>query len=283
MPAARPTRAAFPWGRLALYGAVHGALGALFLLAGPYAATAFPLDDAYIHHVYAEGVAFGEGFAYNPGAPANGATSPLWVLLLAPLRLLGLRGAALVLPTKLLGLALGALLALVADHLAAALGASPKARFAAGLLVAANPLVVYGAVSGMELPLASLLLLAALLALARRRLLAAGLALGAGILARPELTLAWLFVAGLEGRRRRAPPPTALWLPGALVWAVWMGRSLHVADAWLPTTFAAKHDAAGLAQWVDVPWAALIALGGPLAIVTLPLGVLAIRRWWRRP
>ena len=132
MPAARPTRAAFPWGRLALYGAVHGALGALFLLAGPYAATAFPLDDAYIHHVYAEGVAFGEGFAYNPGAPANGATSPLWVLLLAPLRLLGLRGAALVLPTKLLGLALGALLALVADHLAAALGASPKARFAAG-------------------------------------------------------------------------------------------------------------------------------------------------------
>ena len=77
-------------------GAVHGALGALFLLAGPYAATAFPLDDAYIHHVYAEGVAFGEGFAYNPGAPANGATSPLWVLLLAPLRLLGLRGAALV-------------------------------------------------------------------------------------------------------------------------------------------------------------------------------------------
>ena len=44
-----------------------------------------PLDDAWIHLVYARSLAAFEGFAYNPGALETGFASPLWVVLLAPL------------------------------------------------------------------------------------------------------------------------------------------------------------------------------------------------------
>src|SRR5690349_12263951 len=44
----------------------------------------FPLDDAWIHQVYARAFASGHGFEYNPGAQEAGATSPLWVIATAP-------------------------------------------------------------------------------------------------------------------------------------------------------------------------------------------------------
>jgi hypothetical protein len=47
-----------------------------------------PLDDAWIHIRFAMNLAGGEGFSFNPGEPYAGSTSPLWVLILAGLRLL---------------------------------------------------------------------------------------------------------------------------------------------------------------------------------------------------
>ncbi|OGP58400.1 MAG: hypothetical protein A2V67_02260 [Deltaproteobacteria bacterium RBG_13_61_14] len=41
------------------------------------------LDDTYIHMRFAENLLAGQGFAFNPGEPTPGTTSPLWVLLLA--------------------------------------------------------------------------------------------------------------------------------------------------------------------------------------------------------
>ena len=40
----------------------------------------FPLDDAWIHAVYAREVARNGTLAYNPGVPATGETAPLWAL-----------------------------------------------------------------------------------------------------------------------------------------------------------------------------------------------------------
>jgi hypothetical protein len=40
-------------------------------------------DDSYIHFQFAKNLLRGEGFAFNAGSPTYGATSPLWVLLLA--------------------------------------------------------------------------------------------------------------------------------------------------------------------------------------------------------
>jgi len=43
----------------------------------------FPLDDSWIHQVFARNLAAGNGFSFNPGQPIAGATAPLWTLLLA--------------------------------------------------------------------------------------------------------------------------------------------------------------------------------------------------------
>ncbi|MEZ4247837.1 MAG: hypothetical protein R3B99_06325 [Polyangiales bacterium] len=60
---------------------LHVGVLALF---GPSLGVSFPLDDAYTHQVYAEGLRYGDGLAYLPGVPAAG-TSPLWALVLAPI------------------------------------------------------------------------------------------------------------------------------------------------------------------------------------------------------
>ncbi len=43
----------------------------------------FPLDDAYIHFVYAQNLASGQGLCFNTGETSFGTSSPLWVILLA--------------------------------------------------------------------------------------------------------------------------------------------------------------------------------------------------------
>lgn len=43
----------------------------------------FPLDDAWIHQVYARNLVQRAEWAFNPGQPSAGATSPVWVALLA--------------------------------------------------------------------------------------------------------------------------------------------------------------------------------------------------------
>jgi hypothetical protein len=53
-----------------------------------YGFLGFPLDDAWIHQTYARNLALHHQFAYNPGTPSVGSTSPLWTLLLAPSYLL---------------------------------------------------------------------------------------------------------------------------------------------------------------------------------------------------
>ncbi|HEX2914243.1 MAG TPA: hypothetical protein VH186_25820 [Chloroflexia bacterium] len=46
--------------------------------------TGFPLDDAWIHQVFARNLALHGQFAYNLGQPVAGSTSPLWTFMLIP-------------------------------------------------------------------------------------------------------------------------------------------------------------------------------------------------------
>ncbi len=41
----------------------------------------FPLDDSWIHLVFARNIATGHGFSFNPDVPIAGATAPLWTLM----------------------------------------------------------------------------------------------------------------------------------------------------------------------------------------------------------
>lgn len=79
---------------------------------------AMPLDDSFIHFVYARRFAEGQPFTFSPGdGYSSGATSFAWPLLLTPFYLIGLRGLALVWAVWLLGTLLHAAVAVETKRL----------------------------------------------------------------------------------------------------------------------------------------------------------------------
>ena len=226
----------------------------------------FPLDDAWIHLHFARNLAEGAGFAYNPGRPVAGSTAPLWTLLLAA-------GAAGVGASVGLAKSLGVLCALGAALLtrraALAWGAPPAVAVVAGVaLLWAGP-IAWGALSGMEVTLAALLVAAALVAhAADRPWLTAALA-GLAVTARPEAALLVPFLAlsgSLTFRRL-----TAFVLVPAVIVAPMIAFSYATVGAPYPATAAAKVEG-GLIGWLS-------GLREPLAM-TLALRPGAFLREW---
>ncbi len=204
----------------------------------------FPLDDSWIHLQFARNLAEGAGFAYNPGTPVAGSTAPLWTLVLAA-------GAAVLGPSipMVLGVGIGATLgaAVVTRRAALAFEAPrPVALLAAVGLLWTGPMT-WGALSGMEVSLAALLVAAALLAHARSRLGWTALWGALAVVARPE---ALLLVPALACAR-------PLGLRRALVFGVATAAtvtpvvlfSLATAGAPFPATAAAKVEG-GLIGWL---------------------------------
>jgi 4-amino-4-deoxy-L-arabinose transferase-like glycosyltransferase len=133
---------------------------------------------------------------------------------------------------KLLGAALGALLAAFV-YLLAARATSERRAVVAGLLVAVHPgLVAYAALHMTEILSALLLVAAALVAGPKKRAAAAGLVLGLATLVRPQSILLAPLV-GLFGPRRFGPMLRAGAVATALAAAVvipWTIRNCRVMD-----------------------------------------------------
>ncbi len=224
----------------------------------------FPLDDGWIHLQFARNLAAGRGLAYTPGGePVAGSTAPLWSALLA---------LAFLLPGNPVGWVkvLGAVAylggGLAASALAAELGAGRGLARLAGWLTLATGWLVWGALSGLEIPLFVLLTLVGmrLHARERRRPGRAPLALpvlALATLARPEgaLLLALAVAdrvlrferhpAGGLALRLRADRALAAGLLGAAVVLLPVALfHLAVSGSVLPTTFAAK--ASGVHRWL---------------------------------
>ena len=219
-----------------------------------YGGVDFSLDDAWIHMSYARSLKLGEGLSYNPNDWETGFSSPLWVVALTILPWLGNPLVAV----KTLGVILhgaSALLAAVtgaalAEH--AAKGGRPAlAGLFSGLLVALHPGLLQSAVSGMEVTLATVLLIALVLAAVRSWTgrsspwLVALLA-GACVLTRPE----HLYFAGALGalafaqrRTLRSLTPAAGALSGMAVWVVYC---FSVSGYPLPNSHYVKSAVAGL-------------------------------------
>jgi len=126
-------------------------------------AIGFPLDDSWIHLQFARNLIEGAGFSYNPGQPVAGSTAPLWTVLLAGGALVA--GPSLV-TAKVMGVALTIGGALATQWAALEWGASRATALGAGVgFTWAGPLA-WGSLSGMEVPLAALLVALALVALA---------------------------------------------------------------------------------------------------------------------
>ena len=207
-------------------------------------ASGFPLDDSWIHLHFARNLAEGAGFAYNPGTLVAGSTAPLWTLLLAAGALVF--GASAV-TVKTIGVAsmLGA--ALLSRRAALAWGASRGVALAAAVaLVWMGPLV-WGALSGMEVCLAALLVAAALRAHAGGRAGWTALWGALAVLARPEaLLLVPLCALGRPLTLRRA---LVFGVVTLVVVAPAVAFTLWTVGALVPATAAAKIEG-GLVGWI---------------------------------
>jgi hypothetical protein len=128
-------------------------------IAGAASLSSFPLDDSWIHLHFARNLAEGAGFAYNPGVPVSGSTAPLWTLLLA-----GAFSLAGIAPAwaKALGIAAALATALLTRRLVWMWTESRALALAGGVIAAVAGPLVWGALSGMEVSLAALLVTGAI-------------------------------------------------------------------------------------------------------------------------
>jgi hypothetical protein len=257
------TEAAAPRRRsLVLAGSVFVSLIALAHLV-PF--LGYLTDDTFIHLQFAKHWIAGEGFSFNAGEPTYGATSPLWVMLLAGLGR-AVPGAAdtpadaaSMPPLAWLAKGLGALFTvlgvLAIGRAGRRVGFTAAEAAALGVLYAANAWSARWAISGMESPLAACAVAVALAAAARtllegRGAFELGIALGIAVLARPECWMLAAFTVGAVAAARE--PGRARRIAGVVAGlAIAAGPWLAAAAAWFhritPNTSGAKAGA-----WADV-------------------------------
>jgi hypothetical protein len=207
-------------------------------------AVGFPLDDSWIHLHFARNIAEGAGFSYNPGVPVAGSTAPLWTLLLG--LAVALFGPSITV-VKTIGVMTAVTAAVVIRRAALAWGASAGGALAAAVAFAWTGPFAWGALSGMEVMLAALLVAVSLLAHAHGRDVWTALAAALAVLARPEAVL-WgpLLVVARPVTIRRAALFAGI---AAVVLAPAIAFSLATVGSALPATAGAKVDG-GLLGWL---------------------------------
>lgn len=226
--------------------------------------TGVPLDDTWIHFVYARNLA--ERFAifeYNEGVREAGMTSPLWVIVLGiAFKLLFPLGVGPVAISKLLGILLSIGVSILLSigvsmllyHLAQQLTGRGSIGVLAGAALALEPTFGFHKVSGMEGPLFSFLVALSLLFFLQGRRLALGISLGLTIWARPEGYLLVGIIGAILVLRRlwernelelltmqdvRELGPTLI--PPAIFGLTWALYCYSVNGTPFPNTYLAKH------------------------------------------
>lgn len=284
--------------------------------AGTYVALAiargafgFPLDDAWIHQVYARNLATRGEFAFFAGQPSAGSTSPLWTILLAIGYLLHLDFRVW---TYALGITLLAASALLISRFTFHVSEFEVrgSRFdlrPSSFVLRPSSLVllewhlVWSAVSGMEIPLfifLSLLLVERFFARANVWLI--GLLAGLLTLTRPEgIVLAALIGLGMlfdltshASRNTQYAVFRIAYYIGALVMVLlpYLLFNLTTSGALLPNTFYAKSAeyaelfarAPFLVRWIELLWTPFI--GAQILLVPgliYAIFLLARERQWR--
>jgi hypothetical protein len=218
--------------------------------------TGFPLDDAWIHQTYARNLAVRGEWAFIPGQPSGGSTSPLWTILLAAGNFLRLAPFTW---TFVLGGLLLVGLAVLVEKGMALLVAGPPARLPwAGLLVIFEWHFVWSAVSGMETLLQAVLILLVILLLLRKfpPWLGLGLLTGLSTWVRPDgitlLAPILLTALLLEKDLKKKGAVLLLSLAGfGALFAPYLLFNFSLTGTIFPTTFYAKQ--AEYALWQSSP------------------------------
>jgi hypothetical protein len=260
---------------LPVFGAVLGAL-AFLVVRGSLT------DDSYITLAYARNLAEHGEWGMIPGAPANSATSPLNVLLLA----------AFTLVTRIVGdphpvVALGVLTVLCGGALGWAwqrIGRVLSLPTAAGVLgitlVLLNPFVL--SAIGLEVLLIPAVLLVMTVFALEGRPVWFGVAGGLAILTRLDLVVFVVVIAVCTPAIRRKLLPAAGF--AILTTAPWFLVSWFVFGSFVPDTLVIKQAQAGLfAPWSYSTGPVMYYLGWPVTVLVsfLPalVGVVALAGW----
>ncbi|HUU45109.1 MAG TPA: hypothetical protein VM118_05190 [Acidobacteriota bacterium] len=196
---------------------------AVFLLTvavrlGFHALTGFIFDDAFITFRYADNIAAGAGFVFNPGEQVLGTTTPLFTLILAALAVLGV-------PPTVSGVGIGVVCASVTGVIVYAFARRWNfGRFALlpWILYLLFPRLLGTDTGGMETALFTMLAMGALYCrVVSRPSAAVGLAALAALV-RPEglLLLLMLLIAEGVADPRRIPRYLALSVGILLPWVV---------------------------------------------------------------
>lgn len=196
--------------------------------------SSFAFEDAYITFRYAQNLAAGEGFVFNPGERVLGTSTPLFTLILAAFAWLGLD-----LPT------VGTWLYCLSLALAGGLGAwflrrqgSPNA----GAMFALTTVWATGmalAFMGMETTFHLALILACLLAADYEQPILTGVLLGLLCLNRYDGMVVALVVGLYLWARRRKPPWTEAWI-AVILFGCWLAFAQLYFGSFLPNTLGAK-------------------------------------------
>ena len=144
----------------------------------------YSLDDSWIYAVYARNLATGQGYSFNPGEHVAGATGPLYVFLLAAIYLIF---HDVVFPVKILGILCFTASALIIFRTVRLI--VPDRLLPAGLagvLVGLSPPLIWGSLSGMEIPEYLLLTCLGMYFYVARRWTLAVLMWSLGVWLRPE-------------------------------------------------------------------------------------------------
>jgi hypothetical protein len=219
----------------------------------------FPLDDAWIFWVFAKNLAAGHGLSFNPGQPVLGTTSILWVLILAASYVVT-HNAVLI--SKFWGVILYLAAVLVTYRICLFHTSKKTTALIAVLTFALAPPVVFGALSGMEIPLATLLFCLTLLFHLKERgknqKVFLGPIFGAlCFIARPELIVFYPLLllydylfADKKNRKTGLWPANGRFLRKGITFALFLcppfALSYLLTGSFLPNTFAAKTLDSGL-------------------------------------
>ena len=246
----------------------------------------YALDDSWIYAQMARNVATGHGFAFNADEPVSGATGPLYTFILAFFYLIF---REVIWTAKVFGILcqIGAGLAIYGTMTALLPGRRIIAVLTA-LLVVTSPPLVWGMLSGMEIPLYLLLVCVGLYFYVRARPLLAVLVWAVGVWVRPDGLL--LLALGLLAPPREALRRLAVAAPVVLAF---FGFNHLVGGTWMPQTVGAKahfgvdigsRTAVMMREWAalwGIPYQPMDTLEEPVIfIVLLALGAaVTIRRW----
>jgi hypothetical protein len=209
-------------------------------------------DDSYIFYSYAQNIANGEGYVFNPGERVNATTSPLYTLLLAFLFSVSRVFPLVTIP--LVGHAIGAASLFLLSFFLIESFSSEKSTlfpFVLPLVFLASPLLPRG--TGMEAFLTMMLGVMSLHYYVRGRLVAASLACSFTVLARPDTLLlagVLLFYDVIRNRRLPTLSMTVAFLMPILAWTIF---SLSYFGSPLPSTLSAKLAQVDVGFWGTGP------------------------------